>query len=490
MENKIIKKEGYTVELEISLTSEEFNGYINKAYSKDKGKFSVQGFRKGKAPQYLIERIYGKGVFYDTAMDMALNTEYPKALDDLKLDVVDYPHVDIKDMDEEKGMTFSIKVDVQPEVELGQYKGLEVQQVDALVTDQEVEDVLNGEAEKNSRMVSIEDRVVIDQDTVIMDYEGSVDGVIFEGGTAEGHELVIGSNTFIPGFEEQIIGHKIGEEFDVNVKFPDEYHSEELKGKDAVFKVTVHEIKIKELPEIDDEFIKDISEFDTVDQYKAETKKKLLEESAKKAEGAMRSQALALACENAKVDVPNAMIEQATDRIIENMRMEMQYSGYTLEQYLELTGMKMEDVRNQYKEQARMMVVRDLVIDAIRNVEKLEVTDEAIEEALTKEAEIYKMELDQIKKAIGDYKKYYTDRLADELAIDLIYASAKKVKEVKEKKAKKETETKTEKKEGKAEKAEPKKKAIPKEATEKAEPEKKAAPKKSTKKAEEEKTDK
>lgn len=471
MENKIVKKEGYKVELEIALTKEEFSGYITKAYNKDKNKYMIQGFRRGKAPQYLIERVYGKGVFYDTAVDMALNAEYPKTIDNLKLDVVDYPHVDLKDMNEENGVTFTIKVDVKPEVELGEYKGLEIQKAEVEVTAKDVEDALNREAEKNSRMISIEDRPVADKDTVIIDYEGSVDGVPFDGGKAEKHELVIGSKSFIPGFEDQIIGHNLNDEFDVNVKFPDEYHSEELKGKEAVFKVVLHEIKVKELPVVDDEFIKDISEYDTVEQYKEETKKKMLEDRQKKAEDSMRSQALAAACENARVDVPNAMIEQATDRIIENMKMEMQYSGYTLDQYLEYTGMKIEDVRSQYKEQARMMVVRDLVVEAVKNAENIQVTDEEIEEQLKKEAEMYKMELEQIKKAIGDYKKYYTDKIADDKAVDLIYSSAKKVKELKARKNVKNED----KEEGEAKKAEPKKKA---------------AAKKSSKKAEEDKADK
>ncbi|HQM95981.1 MAG TPA: trigger factor [Clostridia bacterium] len=465
MENKIVKKEGYKVELEIALTKEEFSGYITKAYNKDKNKYMIQGFRRGKAPQYLIERVYGKGVFYDTAVDMALNAEYPKTIDNLKLDVVDYPHVDLKDMNEENGVTFTIKVDVKPEVELGEYKGLEIQKAEVEVTAKDVEDALNREAEKNSRMISIEDRPVADKDTVIIDYEGSVDGVPFDGGKAEKHELVIGSKSFIPGFEDQIIGHNLNDEFDVNVKFPDEYHSEELKGKEAVFKVVLHEIKVKELPVVDDEFIKDISEYDTVEQYKEETKKKMLEDRQKKAEDSMRSQALAAACENARVDVPNAMIEQATDRIIENMKMEMQYSGYTLDQYLEYTGMKIEDVRSQYKEQARMMVVRDLVVEAVKNAENIQVTDEEIEEQLKKEAEMYKMELEQIKKAIGDYKKYYTDKIADDKAVDLIYSSAKKVKELKARKNVKNED----KEEGEAKKAEPKKKAAAKKSSKKAE---------------------
>lgn len=465
MENKIVKKEGYKVELEIALTKEEFSGYITKAYNKDKNKYMIQGFRRGKAPQYLIERVYGKGVFYDTAVDMALNAEYPKTIDNLKLDVVDYPHVDLKDMSEENGVTFTIKVDVKPEVELGEYKGLEIQKAEVEVTAKDVEDALNREAEKNSRMISIEDRPVADKDTVIIDYEGSVDGVPFDGGKAEKHELVIGSKSFIPGFEDQIIGHNLNDEFDVNVKFPDEYHSEELKGKEAVFKVVLHEIKVKELPVVDDEFIKDISEYDTVEQYKEETKKKMLEDRQKKAEDSMRSQALAAACENARVDVPNAMIEQATDRIIENMKMEMQYSGYTLDQYLEYTGMKIEDVRSQYKEQARMMVVRDLVVEAVKNAENIQVTDEEIEEQLKKEAEMYKMELEQIKKAIGDYKKYYTDKIADDKAVDLIYSSAKKVKELKARKNVKNED----KEEGEAKKAEPKKKAAAKKSSKKAE---------------------
>ncbi len=465
MENKIVKKEGYKVELEIALTKEEFSGYITKAYNKDKNKYMIQGFRRGKAPQYLIERVYGKGVFYDTAVDMALNAEYPKTIDNLKLDVVDYPHVDLKDMNEENGVTFTIKVDVKPEIELGEYKGLEIQRAEVEVSAKDVEDALNREAEKNSRMISIEDRPVADKDTVIIDYEGSVDGVPFDGGKAEKHELVIGSKSFIPGFEDQIIGHNLNDEFDVNVKFPDEYHSEELKGKEAVFKVVLHEIKVKELPVIDDEFIKDISEYDTVEQYKEETKKKMLEDRQKKAEDSMRSQALAAACENARVDVPNAMIEQATDRIIENMKMEMQYSGYTLDQYLEYTGMKIEDVRSQYKEQARMMVVRDLVVEAVKNAENIQVTDEEIEEQLKKEAEMYKMELEQIKKAIGDYKKYYTDKIADDKAVDLIYSSAKKVKELKARKNVKNED----KEEGEAKKAEPKKKAAAKKSSKKAE---------------------
>lgn len=459
MESKIVKKEGYKVEMEIALTKEEFDGYITKAYNKDKNKYTIQGFRKGKAPQYLIERIYGKGVFYDTAVDMALNAEYPKAIDDLKLDVVDYPHVDLKDMDEENGITFSITVDVKPDVELGKYKGVEIKKAEVEVSDKDVEDALNREADKNSRMVSVEDRPVKDGDTVIIDYEGFADGVAFEGGTAEKQQLVIGSKTFIPGFEEQIIGHNINDEFDVNVKFPDEYHAEELKGKQAVFKVVLHEIKVKELPVIDDEFIKDISEYDTVEQYKEETKKKMLEERQKRAEDSMRSAALATACKNAKVDIPDAMIERATDNIIDNMRMEMQYSGYTLEQYLEYTGMKMEDIRSQYKEQAGMMVVRDLVVEAIKNVENIQVTDEEIEELLNKEAETYKMEPDRIKQAIGDYKAYYTDKIANDKVVDLIYSSAKKVKEVKEDKKDKEVKEKKSVDKKKKQDGEPEKKA-------------------------------
>lgn len=457
MENKIVKKEGYTVELEVALTNDEFKGYIAKAYNKDKNKYTVQGFRKGKAPQYLVERIYGKGVFFDTAMDLALNFEYPKAVKDLGLDVVDYPNVDLKDFTDDKGVTFTIKVDVKPEVELGQYKGVEVEIVDTAVTDGDVDEALTKEAEKNSRMISVDDRAVMDKDTVIIDYDGSVDGVKFEGGAATNHELVIGSGSFIPGFEDQIIGHKIGEEFDVSVKFPDEYHEESLKGKAAVFKVNLHEIKIKEIPAVDGEFIKDISEFNSVDEFKADKKKKLEADKQKKAEDTMRNKALMAACENAKADVPKGMTEDATDKIIENMKTEMQYSGYTLEQYMQYTGMKMEDIREQYKEQAQRMVIRNLVIEAVKKAENITVTAEEIEAELKKEAEQYKMEVEEIKKAIGDYKKYYTDKLADEKTVEFIYANSKKVKEIKEKKAKKEAKAPAE-----EPKAEPKKKAAPK----------------------------
>lgn len=435
MDSKLIKKEGYKVELEIALTKEEFDGYINKAYSKDKNKYTVQGFRKGKAPQYLIERIYGKGIFYDTAMDLALNAEYPKAVEELELDVVDYPRVDLKDMDDDNGLVFTIEVDVKPEVELGKYKGVEIEKIEVSVTDEEVEDKLKNEAEKNSRMVSIDNRPVEKDDTVLIDYEGFVDDVAFEGGKGEQHDLVIGSNSFIPGFEDQLIGHKTGETFDINVKFPDEYHSEDLKGKDAVFKVTIHDIKVKELPVVDDEFIKDISEYDTVAQYKEETKKQLQERKEKDAQSNMKEDALMAACDNAKVDIPNAMVEQAIDRIIDNMRMEMQYSGgYTLEQYFAYTGMKMEDLREHNKVGAKRMVVRDLVLEAIKKAEDIQVTDQEIDEELEKEAKLYSMEVEQVKKALGDYKSYYTDRVADEKIKDLIYSNAKKVKDLSKKK--------------------------------------------------------
>lgn len=422
---KVVKQEGYKVNMEIEISPEELKEGISRAYSKTKGHYQIQGFRKGKAPQYLIERMYGHGVFFEEAINILFPEHYDKAIDETGIYPVDHPSIDVKEIGLEKGLVITVDVDVKPEVTLGKYKGVEIEKIDVKVLAKDVDEELKKEAKKNSRTITVEDRPVKDGDTAIIDFEGFVDDVAFEGGKDEDHELKIGSGQFIPGFEEQIIGKSTGDEFDVNVKFPDEYQAEELKGKPAVFKVRINEIKEIEIPEVDDEFAKDVSEFDTLLEYKADIKKNLEETRSKEAEDKMKDAALEAVMENAEVDIPKAMIERRIEGNIRDFEMRIKYQGMQLEQYLNMLGMTVENLKEQYKETSAKQVKSQLVVEKISETEKIEATDEDLEAKINEAAANYGMAVDEYKKNLNEeYTAYMKDGIVYEKTIDFIYDNA------------------------------------------------------------------
>ncbi len=426
---KVLKQEGYKVSMEISISPEDFKDGVNRAYQKTKGRYNVQGFRKGKAPQYMIERVYGEGVFFDEAINILFPEQYEKAIEETGIYPVDQPSVDLKELDPEKGVVMAVDVDVKPEVKLGKYKGVEIENKTVKVTAKDIDEALEAEAKKNSRTITVEDRPVKDGDITIIDFEGFLDGEAFEGGKGENHELKIGSGQFIPGFEEQIIGKSTGEEFDVNVTFPEEYQAEELKGRDTVFKVKLHEIKETEIPEIDDEFAMDVSEFDTLEEYKEDLKKNIKETRQKEAEEAMKDEALGKAVENAEVEVPPAMVERRIDGQIRDFEMRIRYQGMDLDQYLGLIGMDKKQMREQFRETSMNQVKAQLVTEAVSLAEKVEATDEELEAKIEEAAGNYGMSVEDYQKNLNDeYTEYMKDGIVYEKTVNLIYENAVKAK--------------------------------------------------------------
>ncbi len=428
MDAKLIKKEGYVVDLEMTFTNDEFKAGIVKAYNKTKGKYTVQGFRKGKAPQIMIERTYGEGIFYEEAINVLYSEKYEDAVKQLDINPVDYPAIDIKSIGKDDQLVITAKVDVYPEVTLGEYKDIKVEKIPVRVTQKDIQEELDKEAEKNSRMVSIEDRPAKDKDITIIDFEGFINDVPFEGGKGENHELTLGSNQFIPGFEEQIIGKNVGDKFDVNVSFPEEYHAENLKGQKAVFVVTLHEIKTKELPEIDDEFVKDISEMDTLEEYKKDIKKNLTKKLKDDAKNKNTDQAIQKATDNAEVDIPKALIERRVDSLMQEFSSRLQQQGMDVKKYAELTGMTEEQFREQYKEIGKSQVKTQLVIEAISKKEDFLVTDEEYDTKVAETAKAYNMELEEFSKTLNDdYKDYFKEQIVSEKTVEFIYDNTKQV---------------------------------------------------------------
>lgn len=373
------KAEKSTVKVTIELDTNEWQEAINGAYEKTKGRYSVPGFRKGKVPKKVLESAYGEGVFYEEAINQAFPKYYSEVLDkETSIFAVAAPELDIKDISD-KGITMIAIVPVKPEVVFGAYKGIKFKKNEYNVKDEDVEEEIKRLQERNSRMVEVTDREVKDGDTVIIDYSGSVDGVKFDGGTAEKQTLVIGSKTFIPGFEEQVIGMKIGEDRDINVKFPDEYHAENLKGKDAVFAIKLHEIKAKELPEINDEFIKDAVGAESVEAYKTETRERLEKQNADRAERELEDEMVKKIAETSDVEIPDALIENQIDRMVQEMEYRMSYQGLKLADYLKFTNKTMDEFRNGYKDQATELVKSQLVIEGIIEREEIVATDEDVE---------------------------------------------------------------------------------------------------------------
>ena len=411
--------------LTIEVSAEKVEKAIQAAYQKEKKNINIPGFRKGKAPRQLIEKMYGKEVFYNEALDQLLPTAYADALEECEEEIVSRPQISIVQMESGKPLIFTASVAVKPEVTLGEYKGVEVEKKAIEVVDEEIEAEITKEREANARTITVDDRAVMDGDMITLDYAGSVDGVAFEGGTAKDQELTIGSGRFIPGFEEQLVGVAIGEEKEVHVTFPEEYHAKELAGKAAVFQCVVHGIKVKELPEVDDEFAQEVSEFDTLDAYKEDIKARLLKDKEADAKRAKEDAVIKKIIEGATMEIPDAMVEFQTEQMMEEFGQRMQMQGLSLEQYFQITGMSEANYREQMKPRATQNIQSRLVLEAVAKAENLEATEQDLEDEMAKMAEMYKMEVDKVKEMIGDYQKDEIKKdIVIQKAIDLVTEAA------------------------------------------------------------------
>ncbi len=388
--------------LTFEVSAEEFEKAIDRAYQKNKNKFNIPGFRKGKAPKAIVIKNYTKAVFYDDALNDVLPEAYETALKESGLDVVARPEFDVEEIKDGEPVVFTALCTTKPDVKLGEYKGIKVEKVDYTVSDEDVDNDINTVRERNARLISVDDRAVINGDIAVIDFEGFVDDVPFEGGKGENYELEIGSNTFIPGFEDQLVGANINDLVDVNVTFPEEYHAEELKGKPAVFKVKVNEIKVRELPELDDDFASEVSEFDTLADYKVDVRAKLEEKAKEKAEGEIRNKVIEKAIENAEFDIPDAMVDSQVENMINDMAQKLSYQGMSLDMYMQYTGQTLDQMKEMYRDQAVKDVSASLVIDAISKAENIEVSPEEVELNLVDMAKKYNMELDKLKELISE----------------------------------------------------------------------------------------
>ncbi len=390
------------VKLVIEVSTETFETGLNKAYNKNKNKINVPGFRKGKAPRKMIEKLYGESFFFEEAANMIIPDAYAEAFEESGLDIVSQPKIDVVQLEQGKPFIFEAQVAVRPEVELGQYKGVEISKVDSEVTDADIEEELKKVQEQNSRIVTIEDRAVQDGDMTVIDFEGFIDGVVFDGGKGDNYPLTIGSHSFIDNFEEQLIGMNIGDEKEVQVTFPDNYHAENLKGKPAVFKVKINEIKEKLLPDLDDDFASDVSDFDTLDEYKEELKKTIGEKKESEAKTKKQNEAVDKAVENSKMDIPSAMIDTQVQRMVEDFSQRLQQQGLTIEQYFQYTGLTPDKIIGDMKPEAERRIKNSLVLTAVAKAENIEISDDEYEEELKKMAEAYHMEVDKIKELTGE----------------------------------------------------------------------------------------
>ena len=423
MKAELLKREGNQVTFKITVDNDKFEAAITKAYNKNKGKFNIPGFRKGKAPKQIIESQYGKGVFYNDAIDMLFPEVYPTALDELNIDPINRPDLDIEEISKDNGLVMVINVEVKPEVKLGEYKGIEISKPEYTVNEEEADLRLEEMRNRAARLVDVEDRAIEAGDTAIIDFEGFQDGVAFEGGKGENYSLVIGSNTFIPGFEDQLIGKNKGEEVEVNVEFPAEYHAENLAGKPANFKVVVKNVQRKELPELNDEFAADTTEFNTLDELKADLRTKLEEEAKNRAEAEMRNALVEKVSEATELEVPEAMIEAQLDNMMMELNYQLQYQGLQLQQLLEMTGRTIEELKAERREEATKLVKSSLILEAIAKAENVEVSEEEIEAELAKMAQMYNMEVEKIKSAmrpadLEDIKGQLTIRKTIDLLVD------------------------------------------------------------------------
>ncbi len=388
--------------LKVVVEAAQFEEAINKAYNKMKSRFNIQGFRKGKAPKKIVERYYGVEVFYEEAFNIAFPAAYEAALKEHNIDPVDHPEIDIEDIKADEDVIFTAVVEVMPEFEVKDYKGIEVEKKEYNVQEEDIQKELDALVEKNARMIAVEDRAVKEEDMVIIDYKGMVDGVAFEGGTAERQSLTIGSGQFIPGFEEQLVGKNIGDEVEVKVTFPEEYHAEELAGQEAIFEVKIHEIKEKELPVLDDEFAKDASEFDTLEELKNDIKNNLEENAKNRAEQDLRNSVIEAIANKVDIEIPKAVIERQIDNMLADFDYRLQYQGLNLQYYFQLTGTKEEDLRDQMRADATQTVKNELVLEQIGKYENIVATDEELNEQLEKMAAQYNQELEKLKSNLRD----------------------------------------------------------------------------------------
>lgn len=428
MSLQVEKLEKNMAKLTIEAAAEDFENAIQKVYQKNKGKISMPGFRKGKAPLAMIEKMYGKGVFYEDAANELIPEAYAKEIEDCELDIVSRPKIDVVQIEKGKTFIFTAEVAVKPVVTLGDYMGVEVEKTPVEVTDEEIQKEIDKERENNSRMIDVDDRAVENGDIIKLDFEGFVDGVAFDGGKGENYSLTIGSGSFIPGFEDQLVGVKIGEDAEVNVTFPEEYQAKELAGKAAVFKCKVNEIKVKELPEADDDFAKDVSEFDTMDEYKEDIRRNLTEKKEKEAKTAKQNKVVAKIVENAQMDIPDAMVDEQVRQMADDFARRIQSQGLSIDQYFQFTGMTAEKLFEQMRPEAMKRIQNSLVLEAIAKAENIEISDEKMDEEIAKMAEMYKMEADKLKELMGDAEK---DQMKNDLAIQeavtLVTEAAKEV---------------------------------------------------------------
>ena len=425
MSLQVEKLENNMAKLTIEVPADDLEKALQSAYMKQKNKIAMPGFRKGKVPRQMIEKMYGPEIFYDDAANTLIPKAYSEAYEECELEIVSRPEINVVQIEKGKSFIFTADVATKPEVKLGEYKGLEVDKVSTRVTQKEVDAKIQEEAEKNAREVVVTDRAVADGDEVILDFEGFVDGEAFEGGKGENYPLTIGSGSFIPGFEEQLVGAEAEKEVEVKVTFPEDYHAEELKGKEAVFKCTVHEIKAKELPEIDDEFAAEVSEFDTLEEYKADVKAKIKEQKAADGKRNQEDQAVEQAVKNAEYEIPQPMIDTQTTQMVEDFAQRIQSQGITLEQYFQFTGLTAEKMMEDMKPQAIKRIETRLVLEAIAKAENIEITDEKVDEELAKMAESYKMEVEKLKEFMGENeKKQMKEDLAVQEAVTFLVENA------------------------------------------------------------------
>lgn len=428
MSLQVEKLEKNMAKLTIEASAADFEAALEKAYQKNKNKMNVQGFRKGKAPRAIIEKMYGAGIFYEDAANELIPEAYEKAANESGLEIVSRPDIDVVQIEKGKTFIFTAEVAVKPEVTLGSYKGIEVEKKEAEVTEDEIMAQMNKEREQNSRTITVEDRPVQDGDIVVIDYEGFVDGVAFDGGKGENYSLTIGSHSFIDTFEEQLIGKTAGEATEVNVTFPEEYHAKELAGKPALFKVTVKEIKVKELPELDDDFAQDVSEFDTLDEYKENIKATIKENKEKDLKTAKENEVVDKIIEGAVMDIPEPMITAQVNQMADDFAQRIQQQGLSIEQYFQFTGMDAKKFIETLKPQAMKRIQSRLVLEAVAKAEQIEVSEEDLEKELNNMASMYQMEADKLKELIGEKEKEQIKAdIAVQKAVDLIVAEAKEV---------------------------------------------------------------
>ena len=426
MSLQVEKLEHNMAKLTIEVSAEEVEKALQAAYLKERSKISLPGFRKGRVPRQMIEKMYGPEVFYDEAANRMISEAYAKAYDECELELVSQPKIEITQLEKGKEFIFTAEVAVKPEVKLGEYKGLKVDKVSTRVTQKEVDEEIDKERERNARTIDVTDRAVQDKDQITLDFEGFVDGVAFEGGKASDYPLTIGSGAFIPGFEDQLIGANIDEEKEINVTFPEEYQAKELAGKAAVFKCTVHSIKAKELPELDDEFVSDVSEkSETVDAYKAEVKAKIKERKENEGKQKREDQSVEQAVANAEMDIPEAMISFQSRQMVDDFARRIMQQGMTMEQYFQFTGLSEEKMMEEFKPEAEKRIRTRLTLEAIVAAENIEVSEERLDEELQKMADSYKMEVDKLKEYMGENeKKQMKEDIAIQEAVTLIANAA------------------------------------------------------------------